>query len=69
MALEFFITQRQWQKKILGDRVASSPCSISMQAWGAPVSTFKLLFKALQVMQFCLRTEFGELEELYVGHT
>jgi len=49
------------------DRILHSPCSLSMQAWGAPVSSCRVLFKALQVMKFCLRTGFGESEEFYGG--
>ncbi len=47
------------------DRVATAPCSLLMQAWGAPVSSCCVLFKALMVMRFCLRTGFGESDETY----
>ena len=49
------------------DRVAHTLCSLSMQVWGAPVSSCRVLFKALQVMQFCLRTGFSESDDLYGG--
>ena len=31
------------------DRVATAPCSLSMQAWGAPAKACRVLFKALQI--------------------
>ncbi len=49
------------------DRIAHSPCILLMQAWGAPVSSCQVLFWTLQVMKFCLRTGFGESEDLYGG--
>ena len=49
------------------DRAAHAPTSIAMQAWGTPVEAIRVLFKCLMLMQFCLKTGFGESDEFYGG--
>ena len=49
------------------DRTAHGPMSIGLQSWGIPISAVKVLLTALQTMQFCLRTGFGESSKLYGG--
>ena len=51
------------------DRNAHGPMSIGLQSWGwgVPVSAIKVLLTALQTMQFCLCTGFGESDKFYGG--
>ena len=51
------------------DRMAHPPTSIAMQSWGVPKSAVKVVLTALRLMQFCLRTGFGESPELFGGST
>ena len=49
------------------DRTAHPPSNIALRSWGIPAAAIKVLLKALQTMQFCLRTGFGESKEFYGG--
>ena len=49
------------------DRGAHPPTSIGMQAWRIPINAIKVLLRSLQLMQFCLRTGFGESKEFFGG--
>ena len=49
------------------DRVAHPSSSIILRAWGIHLSTTKVILVALQTMQFCLRTRFGESTLTYGG--
>ena len=49
------------------DRMAHPPTSLALQSFGVPRKAVKVLLQALQLMQFCLRTGFGESRELFEG--
>ena len=49
------------------DRAAHVPAALALRAWGIPKHACRLLFTALQTMQYCLRTGFGESSRLYGG--
>ena len=49
------------------DRTAHPPTSLGMQAWGIPKEAIKVLLQSFRTMQFCLRTGFGESEQLFGG--
>ena len=49
------------------DRSAHPPQSIALQAFRMPRKAAILMLRALQVMQFCLRTGFGESTQTYGG--
>ena len=49
------------------DRMAHPPTSITIQSWGVPKSACKIVLPALQLMQLCLRTAFGESPQLFGG--
>ena len=50
------------------DRGAHPPVSIALQAWGISIESTKVLIIALQTMQFCPRTGFGESKTSMEGH-
>ena len=47
--------------------MAHPPTRLALQSSGVPVAAVKVLLRALQVMQFCLRTGFGEASGTYGG--
>lgn len=49
------------------DRAAHGVSSIGLQAWGIPPAAVSVLLKAMQIMQFCVRTGFGESDEFFGG--
>jgi len=49
------------------DRGAHPPTSIGMQAWGVPINAIKVLLTSLEMMQFCLKTGFGESKKWFGG--
>ena len=49
------------------DRMAHPPTSLALQRFGVPRNAVRVLLRALQVMQFCLRTGFGESTNMYGG--
>ena len=49
------------------DRAAHGPASIGLQAWGIPPAAVAILLRAMQTMQFCVRTGFGESDKFYGG--
>jgi len=46
---------------------AHPPTSIGMQAWGVPINAIKVLLTSLEMMQFCLKTGFGESKKWFGG--
>jgi hypothetical protein len=51
------------------DRAAHPPTSIALQCWGIPKSSIRILLTTMQMMQYVLRTGFGESTESYGGTT
>ena len=49
------------------DWMAHLPTSLAVQSWGLPVNSAKIVLTALRLMQFCIRTGFGESPELFGG--
>ena len=49
------------------DRMANPPTSLAMQSWGPPKNSAKIVLTALRLMQFCIRTGFGESPEPFGG--
>ena len=49
------------------DRTAHPPLSLALQAFRTPKAAVKVMLKSLQIMQFCLRTGFGESTQTYGG--
>ena len=49
------------------DKMGHGPTSLAMQSWGVPRNACRIVLKALRLMQFCLRTGFGESEEMFGG--
>ena len=49
------------------NRTAHPPLSIALHDFGTPRSAVKVMLKLLQIMQFCLRTGFGESKQTYGG--
>ena len=49
------------------DRMAHPPTSLAMQSWGLPRNSAKIVLTALRLMNFCIRTAFGESPELFGG--
>jgi hypothetical protein len=49
------------------DRIAHPPASMDLQSWGIPKESVLLILMAMQMMQFFLRTEYGESAEMYGG--
>ena len=49
------------------DRTAHGPKSIALQAWGIPKEAVRLLLHCIQLMNYCLKTGFGESERRFGG--
>ena len=50
------------------DRAAHPVASLALQSWGVTRESVRVLLTALQTMQFCLRTGFGESKQFYGGN-
>jgi hypothetical protein len=49
------------------NRAAHPPTSIAFQSWGIPASAIHILLTSMQMLQYMLKTGFGESTETYGG--
>ena len=49
------------------DGAAHPPTIITLQSWGISTTTIQVLLLMMQVMQYCLKVGYGELDKSYRG--